>query len=314
MIYYFCPDISAPSAGIKRLYRHVFHLNRKGLDASILHQKKGFVLIWHGYQVPVIWMEDQPILRAEDILVFPESATGVMQQTQHYPNTRLVIVLSWAYIFKNLPEGENWKDYGITQAITPSTYIKEFLEWSMGVTVTLIGDYVAPTRFYPPSEKKKHKIVYQARRSNVGNLLRGYLEKKGGALNDYEWTPMINFDEDQYASHLREASICLLTSEQEGTPTSALEGMATGCVVVGYTGIGGSDIMIGEGDNQNCVLVENGHLLELGQTLEKVAIDMKQQPGCYDAVIKNAVSTARRFADFEKEGDSLKRFFESLSQ
>lgn len=36
-IFYVCPDIQAPSGGIKRLYTHVGLLRENGYDAYIMH-------------------------------------------------------------------------------------------------------------------------------------------------------------------------------------------------------------------------------------------------------------------------------------
>ena len=134
-IFYFCPDFSPPSGGTKRLYRHVHYLNNLGLKAFIVHLKKGFVLTWHGYQVPVLWLEDNLSFGVDDILIFPEGMPSLMKQTQHLKSKRIAIALNWAYIYKTLPSGENYKDYGITEAITPSPVIKDFLEWSMDIDV-----------------------------------------------------------------------------------------------------------------------------------------------------------------------------------
>lgn len=146
-IFYFCPDFSSPSGGTKRLYRHVAHLNRMGFKAFIVHNKRGFVLTWHGYKVPVLWLEDRLSFQDDDILVFPEGMVSFMKQTRNFNCTRIAIALNWAYVYPSLPKGEDWKDYGINQAITPSRVIKDFLEWSMGLGVTLIDNYVDTKRY-----------------------------------------------------------------------------------------------------------------------------------------------------------------------
>lgn len=70
--------------------------------------------------------------------------------------------------------------------------------------------------------------------------------------------------------------------------------MACGCIVVGYHGIGGKDFMIGEGVEQNCILVENGNLPELGTTVEKLLTDWTAKPESFCSIIKNAISTGQQ--------------------
>jgi len=45
-IFYFCNDHQRPSGGHKLMYRHVDILNDYGLNAHIVHGKRGFVLSW----------------------------------------------------------------------------------------------------------------------------------------------------------------------------------------------------------------------------------------------------------------------------
>lgn len=312
-IFYFCPDFSPPSGGTKRLYRHVFHLNRLGFKAFIVHYKKGFVLSWHGYKVPVKWLEDNLSFAANDTLVFPEGMPSLMKQTQHLNCSRIAIALNWHYIYNSLPKGENWKDYSITRAITPSPVIKNYLDLSMEVDVTLIDNYIDTNRYSYQPEKKKNKIVYLARKDSSGDILSFIFKRKEGFFKEWEWMPLNDLSEDKYAEQLSESRIFLATSSQEGIPTSALEAMASGCIVVGYSGIGGNDYMVGKGDKQNCYLIENGNLPELAKILEEVIFGWRQNRHRNNLIIKNAVETAKQFQDFDKEGSCLKNYFESLT-
>lgn len=310
-IYYLCPDFSPPSGGTKRLYRHVFHLNRMGFSSFIVHFKKGFVLTWHDYKVPVMWLEDRLFFEEEDVLVFPEGMPSLMKQTKHLKCKRVAIVLSWAYIYGSLPQGDNWRDYGITKAITPSSVIKDFLERSMGIETTLIANYIDGTRYSYQPDKKKNKIAYPLRKDSSGETLRFIFEKKGGVFNAWEWMPLKDLSEEKYSIQLSESKIFLAISCQEGIPTSVLEAMASGCAVVGFSGVGGNEYMIGAGIQQNCFLIENGNLPELAKGLEEIIL--RWEPGnCFGFIIRNAVETASCFKDLDKEANSLKQFFESL--
>lgn len=311
-IYYFCPDFSPPSGGTKRLYRHVYQLNQMGIKASIVHQKSGFLLSWHGFQVPVVWLEHKPPFEREDILVFPEGMASLMKQTQHFPCPRVAIALNWSYVYLNLPKGENWKDYGIERAITPSPLIKDFLEWSMGLEVTLIHNYVDTDRYSYQPDKKMPKIAYMSRKDLSGEILRCIFEKKNGAFSDYEWVHLKDLAEEEYAWQLTASRIFLATSPQEGMPTSALEAMAAGCLVIGFSGVGGNDYLIGNGDRQNCFLVENGNYIELGRELERLILQWENDKTHFDSVVRNGIETVRQFEDFDKEASSLKHYFQSL--
>jgi len=311
-ICYFCPDFSLPSGGTKCLYRHVFQLNRLGCDAYIVHSKRGFKITWHGYDVPVLWLDDWVMFGPQDICVFPEGMTQMMKQSRDFNLCRVVVALSWSYIYERLPAGEDWSDYGIANVITPSRTTKEFVEWSMNIPTVLISDYVDGARFAYRPDRKIRKISYMSRKS--GDFLAEILRKKGGPPARYHWMRLLDLNEDQYASELVESRVYVASGSREGANISVLEAMSAGCVVVGFSGIGARDYMIAQGAAQNCVLVENGDLLALGRAVEGVVGHLERDADHFSPLIRNAVATASRYQDFDQEGNCLKAYYESLLQ
>jgi len=308
-IYYFCPDFPQPSGGIKALYRHVQRLIELGFAAAIVHQKRNFVLHWHGYRVPVLWLEDKPMFTPEDVLVFPEVMVDLVRQTRNFRGQRVVIALSWAPAYNRLQPGERWQDLGVNHVITPSPLIQRYLAWSMDVTVTLIPEVVEATRYFYQPTLKQPQISYTTRKDPSGEWLRGLLTRKTPALTAYTWTALRNLSEDEYAQHLRTSQLYLATTMQEGTHISVLEAMACSCLVVGYSGIGGKDYLVGDGAAQNAILVENGNLPQLSQILEQTLLALRSEPTRYATVVANAVATARAYQNPGAEATSLQAFF-----
>lgn len=311
-IFYFCPDFPQPSGGTKTLYRHVHQLRQLGFNAAIVHQKRGFVLTWHPYTVPVIWLEDQPKFGPADICVFPEVMVEYVRQTQHFCGQRVVIALSWAPAYNRLRPGERWQDLGITHVLTKSLVIQRYLQWSMDLSATLVAEYVDPARYFYAPDEKKAQIAYLTRKDTSGEWLQGIFQRKGAPFNAYTWLPLRNLDEATYAQHLRASTIYLATTMQEGMHVSVLEAMACGCLVVGYAGVGGNAYMVGAGEGQNCILVENGNLPLLGEVLEATLHTLltTQQPELQ--LIANARATAQAYQDPAAEAQSLQRFFAEL--
>ena len=162
-----------------------------------------------------------------------------------------------------------------------------------------------------PGEKRR-RISYLTRKDDSGGWLHGALTRRGVAPDDYVWTPLRNLDEKAYAQALRESSLFVTTTLQEGLHVSVLEAMACGCVVVGYSGIGGADHMAGEGPGQNCLLVENGNLLALGRTLERALCELTDDPNFYDKLVAEGMHTASRYQDATSEREALVRFLYSV--
>ena len=310
-IFYFCPDFPQPSGGVKALYRHVSLLQEAGFDAALVHQKRGFVTHWHGYTVPVIWLEDRPSFGPDDVLVFPEVMADFVRQTQHFEGRRVVIALSWALAYSRLQPGERWAELGVEQIITRSPTIVRHLAWSMETAVTLIPPFIDPARYCPPPGGKLDQVAFMTRKDRTGEWLEQTLARRGTAAG-HSWLALRNMNEATYAHHLQQSAVYLPTTLQEGLHASVLEAMACGCLVVGFSGIGGNDFMVGAGAEQNCVLVENGDLLALGQALETVLAARAADPNAYDALLARARATVAPFHDAAPEMEALTAFFGAL--
>lgn len=311
-IFYFCPDFPQPSGGVKTLYRHVSTLCALGFDAYLVHQKRGFTLTWHDYRVPTVWLEERPQFEADDIWVLPEVMADLIRQTQKLSLQKIVLALSWSPAYNRLRPGERWQDLGVQRVLTKSPLIKRYLEWSMAIPVTLIPEHIDASRYrYAPGQKQR-QVTYLTRKDAAAEWLQGVLRRKDPALGAYTWLPLRNMTEAVYAQHLRAAAIFLPTTLQEGMHVSALEAMACGALVVGFAGVGGNDYMVGEGARQNCLLVENGNLPQLGERLEAALLALLADPHHYDPIIRQAVQTARRYQDPAAEAQALRAFFGGL--
>lgn len=311
-IFYVCPTVNYPSGGIKLLYRHVFHLNRIGFEAYIIHTKETFAPFKYEYKVPILWFDEIPFYDENDIVVIPEGMPGMIKSFGNKTKRSVVIALNWLYIYLFMNNYENWCDWGITRAISPSPMIKNFVEWSMNIPTTLIQDYIDTRRYQYQPSRKKDKISFMSRKSVMGQLVCKIINKKRIPVSNFEWRPLEHFDESTYANHLIESKIYMACSSYEGVNMSVLEAMSAGCLVIGFAGVGGKDYMVGEGPTQNCILVENEDLYGLGNSIEIAIKTFTTNPQAYQHVINNGITTAARYDDFDREAASLKSFFSEL--
>ena len=193
-IFYFCPDFPQPSGGTRTLYRHVHRLCEAGIDAAIVHQRRNFVLQWHSYPAPVIWLEDRPRFEGDDILVFPEVMPDLIRQTQSFAGTRVVIALSWLPSYAQLRPGERWQDYGIQQALTTSPAIRRHLMWNQEIDVTLVPEHIDPERYSYQPHAKALQIAYLTRKDASGAWLEGVYTRKHEALSAFTCIHLRNID------------------------------------------------------------------------------------------------------------------------
>lgn len=55
-MFFWQPDIPLPTGGLKQAYRHVEILDQAGVEARVLHTKRGFVCDWFEHQAPIAYL------------------------------------------------------------------------------------------------------------------------------------------------------------------------------------------------------------------------------------------------------------------
>lgn len=220
-------------------------------------------------------------LNTEDFLIIPEGFPNIMQETMHAPCKRIILAQSWIYILNSLSPGQKWNNFGITDAISVSDGITEYLSSVMPqVRVKQYSQSINREIFSAP-EKVSDKfpmIAYSAGRGQdsdmkITNIIRNF----------QEWYPQYRFfrfmkldglSREEYAERLKSCCIALYTDDVAGFGTLPLEAMASGTHVVGWTPFGGKEY-INQADGEeihNGFWANNGDVFNVSEVLG-VAVD-----------------------------------------
>lgn len=313
-IFYVCPDFSAPSGGIKRIYTHVELLRENGYDAYVMHFKKGFKLRWLDSQVPIVYSSDLPLsgFGSSDTIVIPEGLPLVMKQLKTLQVKKVAIALSFAYIFTYMPIGENWKDYGINWVMANNKTTGDFIRWSMGIeNIHIIGSSVDHNIFYYNPDMKSPQLAYIKRKDTLSPAVERVLKSKDVSFHKLGFIAIENLNIQDYARVLRESKIYLTTSTSEGFPLSIIEAMACGCLCIGFDGVGGKDFIVESGPQQNFVLAESMNLIDLSSKLAELVEMIKRNDPAIETIRQNALATAAKFSP-EIEKKSVLEFWQSF--
>ena len=305
-IYYLCPDITIPSGGVRRIYRHVEILARHGFTTAVLHQSRNFQPGWFSSNVPVRDTEHLRYLRDKDILVLPEVCyQAITQQDVGY--RRVVIALSWAYIYYGLAPGQKYQTFGITDVICGCEYIREFIAATMGLSGRVIRAGIETDRFCPAAEKAL-QIACMPRKN------KGYLHNIECAFRSqfpqFDHVPFIRLegvDHDQVAARLAESALFLSTGFPEGIARPVLEAMASECLVVGFHGRGGLEYMR---HRDNCYVVPDADVLGASKALAEAIIEFQSRSR---AMQGSARATALLYSNEREEEDVLTFWADFLS-
>lgn len=310
-IYYLCPDINTPSAGIRRLFRHVKLLCQAGYQAHIMHLHTGFRRS-DMPDVPVRYIDRHEFVKS-DIIVIPEGFPAIMDALKNTPGRCFAIALNWDYVFKDMPQGLNWQSFNIERVLVVSSVIGKMVAWSMGLPVHLLGTHIDQQQYYFDTGAKRPEVVYIERKAPQIDILKRLLGARNpNFIHNIKWIGLNGLPVEQYATQIRQASIFLNLSMAEGFPTSCMEAMASGTLVAGYDAIGGKELLRGRGADQNSIIVPTGDYISLAYALEQPLNSILEgNTNNYSSILSKAMTTASEFNSRE-EADALLSFWSEI--
>jgi glycosyltransferase involved in cell wall biosynthesis len=303
------PENPDPSGGIKQLYRMVDVLNLNGFEAYIIHKTNGFRYEWFQNKTPILYnfkilkqldtLYDSPKVSfsekirhflknlfanknsckiyKEDIIVFPEFY-GMHINEILIDNPKVIYVQGCYLTFSNHPLNKNLintpylKESTIGIIINSDDGINYFKNVFPKKKVYKVRHAIELDQFSPSTKKKQLAFMsrknFEDIRQVLGNL---YLKK---LLDDWSVIDIHNLNHAEVADILSESAVFLSSGIDEGFGLPALEALASGCLVIGYTGKGGDEyfntklsIKIPEKDVQEFIKVTEEKMIFLNNNL-----------------------------------------------
>lgn len=302
-IYVLSPDDNGPCGGVKKLYRHVDVLNRRGLPASIIHQQEGFRCTWFANETKVCYARNTG-LTANDYLVLPEIHGPKMADLA--PGIKKVVLNQNCYLTfggYSLDKRELATPYThpeVVATIINSEDGLSYLRYAFPQHKFLRMRYgIDPESFHPTPTKKK-QICLMPRRHFPDALQVINILKFRNALQDFEIVTVHGKTEAETAAILRDSLIFLSFSTIEGFGLPPAEAMACGCVTIGYHGRGGKEFFRPEFSYP----IEFGDIEGFARTVEQVIREVNTNPGPLIAKTQQAASfIARNYSPQVEEAD-----------
>ncbi len=239
-VVFFCPPVSVINGGIKHIFRMAEALIALGLDAAVFEQN-GERPSWFASTAPVV---GQGIFApsAEHIYVLPEDQPHILADFARFPQRKVIYSQNHFYGALGIGDAESYADYGVTDILCSSRTIYDHCRVRHpSLKAHVIPCSVDPASFKPADVKRK-AIAYMPRKRPIEAVyLRDMFRFTYPEFRAWEWLPIDNVSEGEAARMMGEARVFLSLSRLEGFGLTPLEAMAAGCVVAGFTGIGGRE-------------------------------------------------------------------------
>ncbi len=302
----------SPSGGRKFIYHVVDILNEAGIDAWVVHPEKAFRLTWFENQTRVGYTLDLfPKLKARkrkyrlkywwrnrqksrevvqgnlcpqqlgigetDILVVPESRLSLLHLMPS--QCRKIIFNQGPYVTFRL-------DYSSGHQPTPHYFGTDILGMLVVSDLNMrMQEFIFPKlnivqgqlfveEDFRYQATKKRQIAFMPRRGVDDALAIINMLRFRGLSDEVAIVPIDGMSQAKVADVLSESLIFLSFAHQEGFGLPAAEAMASGCIVIGYSGNGGDEYF----NPEFCYPIQQGDLVTFVNTIENVLDMSLNQP------------------------------------
>ncbi|HJQ41744.1 MAG TPA: glycosyltransferase [Jatrophihabitantaceae bacterium] len=225
-----------PIGGIRKIYDQVDILNGAGIDAAVIQGKPGYRPTWFPNTTRI---EYAPVeVRGDDLLVWPEY---LLRHVRPDGVRQVVAALNAYGLFADDSlERHPFADRSVAAVTVVSDDNAEYVRYGWPhLDVQVLRPGIDPSVFFPGTSKRQ--IAYSPRkRYPAVRQVIGLLRERG-ALDGWQLAPIVGMNETRVAATLRESALFLSFSEREGLGLPPLEALASGCQVIGFTGVGGRE-------------------------------------------------------------------------
>jgi glycosyltransferase involved in cell wall biosynthesis len=239
-IYFWVPDVSHATGGVRVAYRVVDACNAAGVEAAIMHQRPGFRARWFPNETRVVSAAQVPVLWNDVLVVSEFDAARLLQSTSGV--TKVVFNQNHFWTFTN---GQvDYRNPDVASVVTVSDDGVNYLEYAFpGLSCLRVHCGIDTDLFVPGSRQRKKDIAFLSykgatARSQVLSMLKSRILPR-----DWDLRPLSGLRQDQLADILGETAIFAAFSEAEGCQLVLTEAMAAGCAVVGYPAGGGKEYL-----------------------------------------------------------------------
>jgi len=239
-IVFFCPPVSVINGGIKHIFRMAEALIEQGRQAVIFEQN-GQRPAWFESTAPVVG-QGAINLSENCVFVLPEDQPHILSDFSKLPQRKVIYSQNHFYGALGIASAESYADYGVTDILCSSRTIYEHCK----IRHPQIRAHVIPCSvdrdIFKPAPVKTDIIAYMPRKRPVeAAYIRDMFKFQHPRFKEWQWREVANVSESQAAKMLGEARVFLSLSRLEGLGLTPLEAMASGCIVAGFTGIGGRE-------------------------------------------------------------------------
>ncbi|MCB4411511.1 glycosyltransferase [Synechococcus sp. MU1611] len=250
------PDVAHPTGGIKQLHRLAEALGKLDREATLIQDKAEFHPGWFESRVNTIsetnWLKQTDLSPERDIVVMPETYNGeFLTFAPELP--KIIFNQNTAYSF-GPPEAKNmhrpaglidiYQSQRIRHIICVSEHDKSLISegFQAGNNRVSIIKNAIETELFKPGKTKKRQLCYFPRKNSKDSMIVLELLKRCDWFHGWSIIPIHKRPQEEVIKIMRNSILLLSFGHPEGFGLPVAEAMASGCSVIGYSGLGGREL------------------------------------------------------------------------
>lgn len=312
--FFVLPDVQKPTGGNAVAMQLTQILRSEGFDANVVNGNSNYQYAFGGemvtpyYYPQLAYAEEQfmnrraklvktaqklvkpsikrknPLLtlQPDDVFMIPEFRYP--EYSALFPDNKRVLFCQATLMFcqalsRDLKRGANYLNT-FSAILTVSEATQATIEQFAKRESFQVSQSIARTSLIPTTAKKRQIAYMPRKRRTEANAIVSCL-KRTPSFTDWTFRAMEDIPRNAVDQILNESLIFLsFASNPEGFGLPPAEAMAAGCIVVGYTGVGGNEFFNAE----TGVPVPDGDITSFAQYLEGVMAEYAQDPTRLDAL------------------------------
>lgn len=331
---FYVPGVTAPTGGVSVILDWTRVLRANGFHAEVFSDTPGYRYDFSNSDIGILYCAEVEhirkqqrqglksrvmslnnfglqrkrtlVRRKDDIVVVPEFAAEWLPRA--FPGHRLVLLVQAFSWFGNREYVSNLTKAPFEAVLSTSEICEGYSQLAGLGPVYRIPLAIDGKVFFP--RPKSDTICYMPRRRAGDIDLVVNALNAGGGIEGFSIRPIDRVPLEQVADILGQARIFLSFSEREGFGLPPAEAMASGCLVIGFTGGGGDEYF----DPAWSFPISEGNLPRFVETIRTVAASCRQEPARMQAMANTAAQMVSSRYRPELQARALLDVFARLSE
>ena len=252
------PDVRKPIGGVKQMHRLAEAITANGRQATLIQSDAAFHPGWFSSDVNTVslgeWKKGRSALDGKrDVLVLPETFLNAF--SSYAPGLpKIVLNQNGAYSF-GPPGGGAFpspakvlKLYShpeLLHVLCVSKHDQRLLTEGFGIADQRVSRLLngIETTLFCPARSKRRQIAYMPRKNGADASAVAAMLNGQAWMSKWELVPIADCTQPEVAKILQESLLFLAFGHPEGFGLPMAEALACGCALLGYSGLGGRELI-----------------------------------------------------------------------